>query len=165
LESHEEYSRLCKNSAVAEFSFLQKLRETTQKNTKNLRDNVTELLLWTVHPPSPVGGRPRASTRRCARPPTTRVMRPPSPAGLRPPSPASTCERPCAHAPSVACRSATARAPVQDGAPAHDHAPALSRRLARGCAQKREGRGCQLVCGSRPGSAPGIHYRLVHRLT
>ena len=50
-----------------------------------------------------------------------------------------------AHAPSVACRSVAARAPVQDGAPAHDHAPALARRFARGCVQEREGRGCQLV--------------------
>ncbi len=67
-ESHYEYNRLLKNSAGTQFSFLQKFQETTQKNTKNLSDNVTELLLWTVHPPSQVGGRPRASTRRCTRP-------------------------------------------------------------------------------------------------
>jgi hypothetical protein len=97
-ESHKEYNRLLKNSADRQFSFLQKFQETPQKNTKNLRDNVTELLLWTVHPPSPVSG-------------------------------------------------PAARAPVQDGAPALAHAPALARRLARGCAQEREGGGCQLVCG------------------
>ena len=67
-ESHKEFNRLLKNSADRQFSFLQKFQETTQKNTKNLSDNVSELQLWTVHPPSPVGGRPRASTRRCARP-------------------------------------------------------------------------------------------------
>ena len=116
-ESHKEHNRLLKHSADTQFAFLQKLQETMQEDTKNLQDNVTELLLWTVHPPSSVGGRQRASTRRCPRP------------------------RP------------------------QDHAPALARRLARGCAQEREGRGCQLVCGLWPGSTPGIHYILVHRLT
>ena len=77
-ESHEEYNRLLKNSADRQFSFLQKFQETTQKNTKILHDNVTELLLWTVHPPSPVGGRPRASTRRCSRPRPCARPRPPA---------------------------------------------------------------------------------------
>ncbi len=159
-ESHEEYNRLRKNSADTEFSFLQKLQETTPKNIKNPRDSVTELLLWTVHPPSPVGGRPRASTRWCAHPrPCARPL--PWPLACARP-PASTCKRPCAHAPSVAYLSVAARAPVQDGVPAHYHAPVLARWLARGCAQEREGRGCQLVRGLLPGCTPGIHYSLVH---
>jgi hypothetical protein len=70
IESHEKYNRSSNTT-----SCLQKLQETTQKNTKNLSYNVRELLLW--HP----------------------------------------------------CLSAAARAPVQDGVPAHDHAPALAHRL------------------------------------
>ncbi len=103
-ESHEEYNRLLKNSADRQFSFLQKFQETTQKNTNNLRDNVTELLLWTVHPPSPVGGHPRASTRRCARPQPCASPRPL--ASARPPT--STCERPCVRT----CAHQSARPPV-----------------------------------------------------
>jgi hypothetical protein len=40
IQSHEEYNMLRKNGPEAEFTLLQKIQETTQKNTKNLRDNV-----------------------------------------------------------------------------------------------------------------------------
>jgi hypothetical protein len=34
IESHEEYNRFRKNGAAAEFTLLQKVQETTQKNTR-----------------------------------------------------------------------------------------------------------------------------------
>ncbi len=189
-ESHKEYNRLLKNSADRQFSFLQNFQETTQKNTKNLHDNVMELLLWTVRPPSPVGGRPRASTRRCARPrPCARLrpctppspMRQPSPAGFRAPphqhlqAPVRAHMRP----PSRTSRRAPPRAPVCTCAlhsvPVGGRPRASTRRCARprpcasqrprthprppACARMCAGEG---VCGSRPGSTPGIHYILVH---
>jgi hypothetical protein len=149
IESHKEYNRLCKNGVNTEFSLLQKLKETTQKNTK-----------LPPLPGLPVGYSLHASTRHCTSPRPCACPR--LPACVSPPAPASASPPARAHAPSVACRSVAARAPVQDGAPAHDHAPALARRLARGCAQEREGRGRQLVLGLLPCSTPGIHYRLVH---
>ncbi len=105
IESHEEYNMLRKNSADTEFSFLKKLQETNQKNTKNLRDNVTELLLWT-----PSSRRPPARQYKTVRPPTSRAMRPPSFAGLRaPPPPAPASVRAHMRPPSRAGRRPPAR--------------------------------------------------------
>ena len=45
IESHEEYNMLRKNRPDAEFSLLQKLQESMQKNGKNLRDKFRDILI------------------------------------------------------------------------------------------------------------------------
>jgi hypothetical protein len=161
IESHEEYNRLSKNGADTEFSLLQKLQETMQKNTKNLHYNVRDLVIQFFKEDTNnkkfnhvkyyvfiVGGsasivaddhhvflsfnalpRPTIPTLACP------CERPPACTCVSQPARPRTCKR----EPSIVRRSAPARAPAQDCAPAHDRAPTFARRLACCCAQEREG--------------------------
>ena len=45
IQDHAEYNSLRKAGVDAEFALLQKIQETTQKNTKALRDKVRELVV------------------------------------------------------------------------------------------------------------------------
>ena len=159
-ESHEEYNKLLKNSADAQFSFLQKFQETTPITCATIQCDGTPTMDGA---PTLAGRRPPARQFKTVHPPTT--MCPPLPAGLCPPPPASTCAH--MRPPSSTGRRLPARQykTVLPPTTMRQSTTTLACRLARGCAQEREGGGCQLVCGSRPGSTPGIHYILVHRLT
>jgi hypothetical protein len=114
-----------------------------QKITMYIELSTTiQLLLWTVHPPSPARQR--------------------EPARL--PAPASARPRERTHVPSVARRSAAAHAPAHDSAPVHVDSTTMRPPSPAGLREERGGRGRQLVRGWRPGRTPGIHYSLVHQL-